>query len=268
MTAAAFEPTPKFPIWRSIKAAFGHIFENPGAFLAAITLPLLASIVLAALMPTVPTRLGQVLLGTAVSLVPLSLFGLVWYRFLLLQHEEARPRLFPRLGRPFAPFLGYSLVLAVIALPRSIVAGQESSNATESQLIVALTIALFLVTGYVKTRLSFVLPWIAVEEAARLAASWRATRGNGLRILAANLVVIVPASLPSGLVRGIFHEDLPAMESGQAAWETAPLVSLMVARQLSLYLLAALSIGVMAEAFKHCTGWDKGPRQDILERFE
>ena len=130
-------------------------------------------------------------------------------------------------------------------------------------------VGLYLLGLYVMIRLGFVLPWVAIDAPERLAASWRATRGNGLRIIATGVMAGLPL-LALLFIAGIllvltFPESTVQLQTGQLSsrlfWIDFAITQIL---SFSYY---AVSTAALAEAFCQRTGW-VSDRQDILERFD
>lgn len=128
----------------------------------------------------------------------------------------------------FLAMLGAYLVLLLLGLKQTLVVGQRD------QLMIVLWISVFFavpVASYVTGRLSLVLPALAVDRRRPLRQAWRMSSGNGWRLVAASLVVLVPM------------EALAALCSIAAAnaRTTAAYYPLALAASVSLFLLIVLT---------------------------
>jgi hypothetical protein len=128
----------------------------------------------------------------------------------------------------FVAMLGAYLVLLLLGLNQTLVVGQRD------QLMIVLWISVFFavpVASYVTGRLSLVLPALAVDRRRPLRQAWRMSSGNGWRLVAASLIVLVPM------------EALAALCSMAAAnaRSTAAYYPLAVAASVSLFLLIVLT---------------------------
>ena len=128
----------------------------------------------------------------------------------------------------FLAMLGAYLVLLLLGLNQTLVVGQRD------QLMIVLWISVFFavpVASYVTGRLSLVLPALAVDRRRPLRQAWRMSSGNGWRLVAASLVVLVPM------------EALAALCSIAAANARAPAAyyPLALAASVSLFLLIVMT---------------------------
>jgi hypothetical protein len=128
----------------------------------------------------------------------------------------------------FLAMLGAYLVLLLLGLNQTLVVGQRD------QLMIVLWISVFFavpVASYVTGRLSLVLPALAVDRRRPLRQAWRMSSGNGWRLVAASLVVLIPM------------EALAALCSIAAANARAPAAyyPLALAASVSLFLLIVMT---------------------------
>lgn len=125
------------------------------------------------------------------------------------------------------------LALFLIGLADTVAIGQRD------QFLVVLWIAIFFAVpaaSYVAGRLSLVLPALAVDRRRPLRHAWRMTAGNGWRLVAASLLVLVPMELIAALCGG-------AAESARHSLAYYPLATLSA---ISMYLLIALTGTVLS----------------------
>lgn len=270
MTAIEFAALPrrKVPVWRTMKAAYGDTFGKPGALLRAAVIPLALSSLVEVFLPEQQSTATS-FLRAFLDTLAVAIFELVWLRYLLLG-REASPRLVPPLDRRVRRFIGYSVLLTLLVLPALFMQAVLAQPSLEApHLIGAMAIILYVIGLYLCLRFGLVFPWIALDAPERLGASWRATRGNGLRILIAVVLVGLPLLLPLfafGAVLGVVTPDLGAALM-EGTIEGAMWWGLLAAGQVLLYLYYALSSAVLAHAFCALTGWTSN-RSALLERFE
>ena len=96
----------------------------------------------------------------------------------------------------FAAMVGAYLILLLLGLSKTVVVGQKD------QLMIVLWISLFFaapVASYVAGRLSLVLPALAVDRRRPFRQAWRISAGNGWRLVAASLIVLIPMELLASL---------------------------------------------------------------------
>lgn len=261
-------PRRKVPVWRTMKAAYGDTFGKPGALLRAAALPFALSFLIEVIPPE-QQGIGTGFLRVMLNTLAVSILELIWLRYLLLG-REASPRFVPALDFRARRFVGYALLLTLFVLPALFLqTALEQTSHEVPALLIAVTIILYIIGSYLWARFAFVFPWIALDAPERLGASWRATRGNGLRIFIAATVVGLPLMLPLfafGAVVGVVAPDLGAALM-EGTTEGAMWWGLLGAGQVLLYLYYALSSAVLAHAFCALTGWTSN-RGALLERFE
>jgi hypothetical protein len=128
----------------------------------------------------------------------------------------------------FAAMVGGYLVLLLLGLSKTVMVGQKD------QLMIVLWISLFFavpVASYVAGRLSLVLPALAVDRRRPFRQAWRMSAGNGWRLVAASLIVLIPMELLASLCA--------AAASGSRASLAHYLFA--VASAVSLFLLIVLT---------------------------
>jgi hypothetical protein len=258
----------KIAFWQTVKAAYGDTFGKLLALLPAAALPFALSVLVEVFLPELLGS-GMAVLRAFLNTLIVSIFELVWLRYLLLGREGS-PRLAPPPDRRLLRFAGYSLLLTLPVLPAMFMQAVLAQPSLEApQVIGAMTVVLYLVGSYFWVRFAFVFPWIALDAPERLVASWRATRRNGLRILIAIVLVGLPLLLPLfafGALLSLLAPDLAtALEEGRI--EGALWWVLLAGSQVLLFLYYALSTAVLARAFSDLTGWLRH-LNELLERFE
>ena len=96
-------------------------------------------------------------------------------------------------------------------------------------------------------------PAASVDESYGFADSWRHTKDQGLRLMAAMFLTLLPATVGILIVLQFVLTFASAVSGGTDPTMLGPLARLvdLVLR----YILIALSLGVISTAFKTCTGW-------------
>ena len=282
-------PVATLPIFPSVAAVFRTVLlENLGYFPRAVLAPLLLSLLLLLLQirfgtPMVQTE-GQppptpatidFLLSLA-GMVPYVIFAVAWHRLVLLGPQQGLPDLQPSWRRRHFHFLGYMLLLALIAglvllclgiaagllLPQSLV--QAEPDAAPNLLVLAVSLLLLLLVGGLAMRFSFVLPARALDETYGLSESWRQTRGQGLRILTVFLIVQAIIAIPSLIIVTLIGAGTGVMslinEVGrghelEAGILLIGVLPVLILGFLASYLATALGVTVLSQAFKTCSGW-------------
>jgi hypothetical protein len=271
MTAidSALQSPAKVPVWRTAVTSYRETFDNFGAFLTAAALPCLLTLALGLFLPESSEVPGAGFMRFLLENLFVAAFELAWFRLLLLQTPEARPRLLPRPHRRLLPYLGYTLLLLLLHLPY-VVFIYKPENLVDAPVFTYVLIGvLYLAAVYFNLRFVFVYLWIAVDAEGRLGASWRATRKNGLRLVIVVLAVGIPLLLV--LIAGgtllvvLFPEYAIEAEAGTAdgwlAWVD------MTLTQILLFAYYGVSGAALTQAFCILTGWVSN-RGELLERFE
>ncbi len=252
-------PVDNLPVFATVNLAYRSVFTELTGFARAAFLPLLLSILLAvpaqALSANPPFALVFGLLAVA---VPYTLFGVSWYRLLLLGPAEPAPALFPRWGLRHWRFFRYALLLLlagqmIMTLVMSQVAsslpqeGAVPAQANPGLLLGALVILLIVST--IMLRLSLVFPATAVDEAYGLAYSWRHTRGQGLRLLGATMLALLPLVMGGSIL-------LAALVGGaQAGGASGATALVLIVESLVSYVTLGVTMAIIAAAFRTCAGW-------------
>jgi hypothetical protein len=261
------DATLRLPLWRSIATAYRELFGNLPSFLAAAALPCAMTFGVYLLSSPYTTEFWEQVFSSGLSCVPAALFEIAWYRFLLIRSRATRPGFLPRPGRRFLPYLGFLLLatllnLVAVHLPEVALAGVPPYLAGLAFLL------LFVAATYLILRLSFVFAWIAIDQPAGLMASWRATAGNGLRLL----IAVTLADLPVFLGIIILMVILGPPAEGPSAPVLLTLqdpgqVALLLGTALLILAWMAVNASIVAQAFGLCTDWQSN-RDELLERFE
>lgn len=273
----------RLPVIQTVSATYRFVFENLRWFVRAALVPYVISTLLFALQVQIPAEEspGLALLLIALGLIPYTLFAVSWHRLALLGPAAAVPPIVPPWRPRHSRFLGFFILVTLIGyfvvLPLAILVGglalasaKEVPTLVLVLLVPSVTIAMF----YLTLRLSFVFPAISVDERYGLAESWRHTAGQGLRLLGAMMLAVLPIALTIAALFLIFAgaplETLPEIPA-EAAAPGSSLVAAVVFQVLSAvlgYLLTAVMVSVMSFAFRACTGWIPAPAPSPPVRTE
>lgn len=219
------------PVWQIFTKALTLVWEKRD-FALRISWPVaLATVLLAAVMlrdsapvywsgsnrPDFPSAsLPRVTLVIAQSVLML-IIAVYWHRNILLQ-ETLAPQLPLRFDAPLWRYIGYALALGLITLGivlfavfvLSLLISIGLPKTASGLLAAVLAMGLLLIPF----RCSLVLPAAAVGRTdIRLGHSWTLTRGNTLRLLALQLL-LVAFGMVTGLVLGILRRVLDALIGG------------------------------------------------------
>ncbi len=268
------------PIVGSFQAAYAIMLGNLNHFWRAAALPIVLTWFIA-LMPSLSggTSFGAELVIILASLIPHVLFAVTWYRFVLRGPQEAAPPLFPRWQVSHWRYLGFlfrllafqfaMVLLIFLVIFSPIIASNpemfdpqfDPSGITPEMLSInSLFFGLFLIaiTFYIILRWSFVFPAASVDEEYSFSLSWRHSRGQGLRLIGAVLITIIPVGAILFLVVWMISGAVGGMTVTPEGGVTDPwaflLLNLFVMLPLQ-FLVYALYCTVIANAFRATTGW-------------
>jgi len=250
-------PTVKVPVPAVTVEAYRIVFGRLGNVLELGWLPLLillgVSIVPAALPDdfggdNVALRALPDLLDLVAGALCLNAFGVRWYQVQLFGGASHRPWL-----RPWSRFLLYTfafyaalgIVLAATLLAGSIVGDHNLSLEIGA---VALDLAVVAALLLAMARLSLLYPAAAVDWPVGISGAWRATRGNGWRIVLCWLFATAPLLLGVQIIMG-------AVLSGFGiGGTTVPPMGLFILRGLIAtvadFLIAALGAVVLSDVYR------------------
>jgi hypothetical protein len=264
----------KLPVIETAKEAYARVFGNVHLLVWAALMPFCLSVALILLGLTLPVvsvlAVGTVLLGV----IPYTMFGVAWHRLTLLGPVAGAPPLRPAWASRHWRFLGYlgattligaSATAAVFSVGLMAFQPESGSLPAAAGLMPLATIA---IVAYIMIRLSFVFPAVSVDETYRLRHAWTHTKGQGLRLLGATVIVAAPIAVlvwGGGEILGALlftgpepgQDGLPA-PAQMEAFVKANLGALLLIRTLSAavnYVLMALMVSVISIAFRICTGW-------------
>ncbi|MDJ0608642.1 MAG: hypothetical protein QNJ67_06665 [Kiloniellales bacterium] len=264
-------PLDSLPVLATVAAAYRAFFTGLAGFARAAFLPFglsVASTVAFAYLSDAPLA-GFLFWLVAVS-VPCTLFGVAWYRLLLLGSGAARPAPVPAWRTRHWRFLGWMLLLLLLLAAQVAVLFTLSLMATglPKAAVLLVELVLLLVVLVVALRLSLVFPAAAVDVRYGLTQAWRHTRRQGLRLLAAAVLGLFPFVLVGGLLLPALYPSRPAeVEAGMIVIGPGegqlPVVDLglltrAVGDSAVSYLALALAMAIVAAAFRTFTGWTPG----------
>lgn len=246
------------PVGDTVKAAYRGVFGRFAELVRVALVPIAVSFLLLRLQAAVRDSPALAILAELLLLLPYTLFAVAWHRVVLLGPAQPPAPVVPVWHKRHWRFLGYMLIVTAISYGFSLLyAPLAAPLMTEGSAIGAgellLLMCILLLATYVTLRLSFVFPAVAVDESYRFADSWRHTRDQGLRLMAAMFLALIPAVL------GLLTMLRFLVAFATAVWgaaEPGALGPVGQAVELVLqYLVIALSLGVLSNAFRICTGW-------------
>lgn len=223
----------KFAFWRTLSAAYGVTFAQPGRVVAAarIWLAALAALALALpwLTPQSPPLAGAAALGAAfLQGLGWLAFAVGWQRAILAGDAPAA-----RLGRRELRFLGYALLVGVIGaalaatalilvLPVAVLAPILPKGFV---IAIAAKLLAFAVLGTVLARLALSFPALALDGRGDvLEQAWQHSRGNGVRLFSGLLLAGLPFVLAHQLMASLLGSS--GWWTGHRAYALAPAAAL------------------------------------------
>jgi hypothetical protein len=242
----------------TVKAAYASVFGRFATLIRAALVPLVISFLLYGLQLAARGSPALVVLADLLLLLPYTLFAVTWHRVVLLGPAAMPAQMTPVWQRRHWRFLGYTLIVTAISYGFSLLYGPlivpliTGSSAISLWQALLLMFMLLLAT-YVILRLSFVFPAVAVDEGYGFAEAWRHTKDQGLRLMAAMFLTLIPAMLGI-LVILQFLLTIASAVSGAADPSALGPVAQVIDLVLR-YVIIALSLSVISIAFKVCTGW-------------
>ena len=261
----------KLPVSATVFEAYGRVFGNLRILARAAAFPFCLSFFLVGL--AVLGRAQPVMAGLVaiLGLAPYTIFGVTWHRVTLLGPQAGRPPLVTPWERRHWRFLGYLVAVTLISYGVAVtimsLALTFAPQGPEDQLVFALAMlaVIVIIMTYLMVRLCFVFPAVSVDEEYRLGHSWRHTKGQGLRLLAALLLTALPFVLliwvASYALDALLFPAEPEATSGAQipgppATVSAPAFALSQLIIVALnYALMALTLSAISIAFRSCTGW-------------
>jgi len=254
------------PVGDTMKAAYASVFGRFAELIRAALVPLAMSFLLYGLMLAVRGTPAVVVLVELLSLLPYTLFAVAWHRVVLLGQAAMPTPVMPVWQRRHWRFLGYTLIVTALTYGFSLLYAPliaallvEGSTVNLWQSLLLMFMLLF--GTYVVLRLSFVFPAVAVDESYRFADSWRHTKDQGLRLLGAMFLTLLPAMAGIMIMFQFLLSLLSPLQGPSASVVSVPEDPTAfgpVAQAINLvlrYVIIALSLGVISTAFKTCTGW-------------
>jgi hypothetical protein len=297
-------PAGKLPVFRTVFAAYRFVFGLPVKLAIAMVLPILLWWVVDwQMLPLITKVLGWVLvpidqdlpletrldaaiaanrlpllvskmMETIVLLLPETLFAVAWHRLVLLGPGMASPRVIRPWRSYHWRFFGYfALVTLVFKYPFDpsvfgFFVFQPGVTAASGGGFVpwfmGAILVLWPVAAYCAFRVSLVLPASAVGRRFGLRQSWRATQGQGLRLVIATLFAFLPRLV---LLAWVQSESMTSLIAGLRA--DVPAHYLEIAIELVAWAVFLVSLGVavtvLSLAFRHLTEWQPPSETDDQE---
>lgn len=267
MSVQDVEPpaTPRvLPILEIARNSVDLLFRHPGAFVAAMLVPLAIELVstwafwttygpeMVRLSMSGGGELAQpgifmlrMFLFLLVLLIAYSLFAVAWHRFALLGPDH-KPGVIPAVQGRHMRFLlttyGVSLLIGLIGFALIMVIGLLR---IQSQIVLVL-IGLALVLLF--TRWQLVFPAIAVDQRLGLGGAWRASRGQTLKLFWLLLVLVVPPAAVRWLADKTFEEDVGLfIVTGTLTLRAA--AGLAISAVIG-YVILALVVGALSGSYR------------------
>lgn len=250
-------PTVKVPVPDVTVGAYRVVFSRLGNVLELGWLPLLILLGVSILPAVLPVDFGgdnaalralPDLLNLVAGALCLNAFGVRWYQAQLFGDANYRPWL-----KPWSRFLLYTFVLYAalgILLAGILLAGSIVGDRSVSLEIAAVAVDLTVVAALLlaMARLSLLYPAAAADQPIDIGGAWRATRGNGWRIVLCWLFATAPLLLGVQIAMGAVFAGF-----GIGGTTAAP-VGLFILRGLigtvADFLIAALGAVVLSDVYR------------------
>lgn len=233
---------PKIPVLQLVRHAYLDLLGHWRGLVEIGGLWLVAPWVLHTLDGNLLILLGDLALTAGIAAIAVA-----WHRRILLQ--EPLPSRFAPLNAWVARYLGYSVVVVVLAATPSLLlalvlarmlAGEAGAEQAPSLPALALVTLAAFASLMVAIRLQLVFPAAAIDQRGEtLRTSWRATSGNGWRLLGGVLLVSLPPAgvgMMLSVLLGALSETTGSLVLGwladlapiAAAWVQAPLLAALL----------------------------------------
>ncbi len=187
------------------------------------------------------------LLGMA-GLMVQAMIAVAWHRVLLTGFDPAKRRIYIRFGLAeflyavISVFLAILVVMGLYVLTGVVATVLASALGISGLLLQTVAfLAGMLPAIIIVARSVLVLPAIAVGRGADLIMSWRATRGNGIRISASLILVSVPLVV-AGVVLLQLSTAIAQRELGAAVSIVVGYVNMIINIVLMCLVVSALSL--------------------------
>jgi len=206
-----------------------------------------------------PRFLPAMLLIVVVEFLIISIFAVGWHRLILLRAGTGGGlgigfgrREIAFLGRVWACFLGVLMFSVAFTVFEFLLAGLLRAN--PQGFVVIAMLGFTLVVGYVLGRIGLSFAGLSIDQPMTFAASWQATRGEGFRILAIYLLVVI-----GWLVVGLLFSFLAGLLGlGYAA----PYALMFINAVLSAGFIALL-VTINSILFRRLSGWRPAGLQPV-----
>jgi len=255
----------RLPVWAVVKRSYAYVWERRTLLAVPLLLVFAAQcaggLYIRAIMPADAAAhldfswIGPVY-AVAFALLVFSISAIVGiHRTVLL--DEIRPGLrFLRWDTNLLRYIGTWLLLLLIAFLLTVIlallagivaiaAGARAAGgaAPNPGLHVVIVAGIAIALGFVFLRFMLALPAAALGEKDRLGVSWKATRGNVLRLVAVVVLTFLPFAVVSGLLATpTIHHVRMAMRGVIEAQTKAPVAMIFISSIVKSVDLAVLTV--------------------------
>lgn len=269
------------PVIATVRGACREILLRPGRCLRVALLPALLAFALKFIHLEVTEQFPWYLIpGYCIGVLPYLLLGLLWHRVLLLGGRSGgvlqaitlqRAMTFVGCSAATVTLLGLPFIVVIADLYADVyfsLPAWLSPSGPNAEAISFALLAALLWAAYVAVRISLAFPAAAVDARLGLVGSWRLTRGNGLRIASAVLLIALPfLVLYFGSMLAFVRVVVPAIKAERLTLSYAQFVLGSLGYEALQLLGFLFIITVPTLVYRELSGWG-GVRSDILERFE
>ncbi len=247
----------KLPVFQTVAEANAMVFGSLPSLAKAAALPFVMSLGISFMAQGTPFSPAWSLMLGLLGLIPDTYFGVAWHRYVLLGAKRAAPTTLPPIAPRHWRFLGYAVVMLMITglpglglrsavQPLYEVQGQPAPELVTEVFGNMLPFLALLIFAFVlMLRLYFVFPAVAVDERYGLADSWRHTRGQALRLLLGQLILVIPVAIVIYMAAGALTGGTPG----------EPSLAALIVTMMLFYVGMGLVFAFISIAFRECTGW-------------
>lgn len=236
-------------------AVLAFLFIGISAFLVGGTFALLGRHLV---LPLVTAAGG--IIAIAAIFGGMTAVAVAWHRAILL---DRRPDATPRFGRREWRFLGYTVLITLIAgigvaIPSAVVAFAAqiaiAAIGPAGKLLYLISVAIIVAGIVLSIRMWLVLPAVAVDESGeRLATAWRRGRGNGWRLLLGSFLCAAPVAVLVVVVQAALEIGPLVLAHGTMMSVGGRLAASLLQLALS-YVQIVLQVGFLSFSYRQLTG--------------
>ena len=271
----------KLPVWTTVTKSYSFVLQHIVPLARVGLIPMLAygAIMFFWAKPLELEAMEMALRGeqpplwypfaAVVGMLPMLFFATAWHRYSIMRNPEDAGIFSLRFGKAELIFAGYIVLLYLMVIIVSLIGGIVGAfiGGPAGQGVIVVTIAAMLIVSFgLWTRLTLVFPACAIGAPAGLKDSWRATRGNMMRMIAITILVLIPQILLAVVVSLVINPNLFSLQPDTLAMSDT-MVSTTIFEVVFYWLYTGINIGALSFMFKYLTEKDMGADVD-MEAFD